>query len=61
VGPDNLPVKPFFSRRIGLDVSGAPIPVQGGARYVRRDARGGDGLLVMRQAASPAGGSAADA
>ncbi len=59
VGPDDLPVKPFFSRRIGLDAAGGPIPVQGGARYVRRDATGGDGLLVMRQGAAPAG--AADA
>jgi hypothetical protein len=56
VGPSGLPVKPFFSRRIGLDPGGTPVPIQAGARYVRRDARGGDGLLVMRQDAGPTPG-----
>jgi len=55
VGPDAMAVKPFFSRRIGLDAAGTPIPIQAGARYVRRDATGGDGLLVMRQEAAPPG------
>lgn len=52
VGPETMAVKPFFSRRIGLDAAGSPIPIQGGLRYVRRDATGGDGLLLMRQDAT---------
>lgn len=60
VGPDAQPIKPFFSRRIGVDAAGSPIPVQGGARYGRRDAGGGDGLLVMRQGAAPAGTAGAN-
>jgi hypothetical protein len=61
VGPTELPVKPFFSRRVGLDAAGLPVPIQWGARAVRRDASGGDGLLVMRQGAGPRPGEDAGA
>jgi hypothetical protein len=63
VGPDasykSIALKPFFSRRVGLDEAGGVVPIRGGARYVRRDAGGGDGLLVMRQGASPGAPSGA--
>ncbi|HWB43103.1 MAG TPA: DUF5916 domain-containing protein [Gemmatimonadales bacterium] len=42
-------VEPFFSRRIGLSDDGTPIPIQAGARLVRRDARSGLGALAIRQ------------
>lgn len=57
VGPSAMPVKPFFSRRIGLDDEGVPVRIDAGARWVRRDARGGEGLLVMRQSAAETGTS----
>ena len=42
-------LEPFFSRRIGLDNSGNPVPLDGGVRYVRRDAQSSLGLLAVRQ------------
>ncbi|MCU0618473.1 MAG: carbohydrate binding family 9 domain-containing protein [Gemmatimonadaceae bacterium] len=61
VGPDasfnSIALKPFFSRRIGLDAAGQVVPIQAGVRAVRRDARGGDGLLVIRQDATEAAGA----
>ncbi len=42
-------IQPFFSRRIGLDASGNPVALDGGARYVRRDASSSLGLLATRQ------------
>lgn len=57
VGPSDMPVKPFFSRRIGLTDVGTPVAIQGGARLVRRDEGGGDGLLIMRQAAGSVPGT----
>ncbi|MCU0648157.1 MAG: carbohydrate binding family 9 domain-containing protein [Gemmatimonadaceae bacterium] len=44
-----FPLRPFFSRTIGLDASGAPIPIQGGARAVWRSATVNAGGLLMRQ------------
>lgn len=61
VGPDAafnaIALKPFFSRRIGLDAGGGVVPIQAGARFVRRDTRGGDGLLLMRQDATETTGA----
>lgn len=48
--------KPFFSRRIGLDESGVPVPIDGGLRLVHQDARHAFGGLVMQtreQGAAP--------
>ena len=42
-------VQPFFSRRIGLDEQGAPLPILGGARYAYRTGRSTAGVLLMRQ------------
>jgi hypothetical protein len=47
---------PFFTRRIGLDDDGNTLPIQGGARYVHRDANGALGALVVRQDASARSG-----
>lgn len=42
-------IQPFFSRRIGLDATGAPIPIQGGLRYTRRGTDQTVGGLLIRQ------------
>lgn len=42
-------VQPFFSRRIGLDDFGNPIPIDAGARLVSRSARRNFGAILMRQ------------
>jgi hypothetical protein len=42
-------IQPFFSRRIGLDEQGNPIPIDAGARYVHRSADHNYGLITMRQ------------
>lgn len=50
-------IQPFFSRRIGLDDQGQPIPLAGGARLTARSSRQEFGALAMRQerlGASPA-------
>jgi hypothetical protein len=44
-------VQPFFSRRIGLDDFGNPIPIDAGARLVTRSARRNAGAILMRQRA----------
>ncbi len=44
-----LAAKPFFSRRIGLDNSGSPIPIDGGGRVTYRDTRQSGGALLIRQ------------
>ncbi|MEM1002101.1 MAG: DUF5916 domain-containing protein [Bacteroidota bacterium] len=44
---DNL--QPFFSRRIGLDNSGNPIPIEAGARFTNRSPKQSIGALVIRQ------------
>ena len=42
-------IRPFFSRRIGLDESGLPIPIDGGLRLTSRSSVQELGLLAMRQ------------
>ncbi|MDF7820707.1 DUF5916 domain-containing protein [Runella sp. MFBS21] len=55
VGPNddlsggNMRVQPFFSRRIGLDDSGNPIPIDFGGRFVYRSLKRNYGALLMRQ------------
>ena len=55
VGPNDdlsggtMRVQPFFSRRIGLDDSGNPIPIDAGARFVYRSLKRNYGAIVMRQ------------
>jgi hypothetical protein len=50
-------VRPFFTRRIGLDGDGSTIPIQAGARYVQRDAHTSLGGLLVRQEAGAATGA----
>ena len=59
--PDNsggmMHLRPFFSRVIGLDLDGNPIPIVGGGRFVSRSFKQNYGAIVMRQketAISPA-------
>ncbi len=42
-------IQPFFSRRIGLDDAGNPIPLDAGGRYVYRSLKRNFGALIMRQ------------
>lgn len=42
-------IQPFFSRRIGLDDAGNPIPLDAGGRYVYRSKKRNFGTLIMRQ------------
>ena len=44
-------IRPFFSRRIGLDQFGNPIPLDGGLRLTSRSSEQQIGLLAMRQQA----------
>ena len=50
-------LQPFFTRRIGLDDQGSPLPIIGGARYVYRAGRTNAGALVMHQDAKSVGAS----
>ena len=45
----NMRIQPFFSRRIGLDGAGNPIPLDAGGRYVFRSLKRNFGALIMRQ------------
>ena len=45
----NMRIQPFFSRRIGLDDFGNPIPLDAGGRFVYRSSKRNAGLMVMRQ------------
>ncbi|MDJ1504134.1 carbohydrate binding family 9 domain-containing protein [Xanthocytophaga agilis] len=45
----SMRIQPFFSRRIGLDDSGNPIPIDAGARMVYRSLKRNAGGIVMRQ------------
>jgi hypothetical protein len=45
----HMRIQPFFSRRIGLDELGNPIPISAGARYVHRSAKHNYGVMAMRQ------------
>ncbi len=55
VGPNedlsggNMRIRPFFSRRIGLDASGNPIPIEAGGRFVYRSTKRNAGVLAIRQ------------
>lgn len=42
-------IQPFFSRRIGLDEAGGAIPINAGARFVRRGANWNAGAMLMSQ------------
>ncbi|WP_448520205.1 DUF5916 domain-containing protein [Rhodoflexus sp.] len=42
-------IQPFFSRRIGLDAVGNPLPIVAGARYVYRSVQRNYGGILMRQ------------
>ncbi|MEM1214359.1 MAG: DUF5916 domain-containing protein [Bacteroidota bacterium] len=44
-------LQPFFSRRIGLDDSGNPIPIDAGIRFTNRSDKQNIGLLAIRQRA----------
>ncbi len=42
-------ISPFYSRRIGLDADGQPVPVTAGARVTHRSTRSSGGALLVRQ------------
>jgi hypothetical protein len=42
-------IQPFFSRRIGLDDNGNPVPIDAGARVVHRSAKHSGGAMWVRQ------------
>jgi hypothetical protein len=48
----SMRLQPFFSRAIGLDSSGNPIPIVGGGRFVYRSSKLNYGAILMRQADS---------
>jgi hypothetical protein len=48
----SMHIQPFFSRTIGLDTSGNPIPIVAGGRFVYRSSKLNYGAIVMRQADS---------
>lgn len=45
----SMRIQPFFSRRIGLDGFGNPIPIDAGGRFVYRSAKRNAGAMIMRQ------------
>ncbi len=50
----SMRIQPFFSRQIGLDASGNPIPIDFGARFVHRSTTSNYGAMLIRQRASDA-------
>lgn len=48
----SMRIQPFFSRRIGLDNTGNPIPIDAGGRFVYRSSRTNLGAMLMRQQAN---------
>ncbi|MEO5977766.1 MAG: DUF5916 domain-containing protein [Chryseolinea sp.] len=48
----SMRVQPFFSRRIGLDAKGNPVPIDAGGRFVYRSSKQNLGAIVMRQRAT---------
>ncbi|MXX85045.1 MAG: carbohydrate binding family 9 domain-containing protein [Acidobacteria bacterium] len=42
-------IAPFYSRRIGLDSEGQPVPVTAGARVTHRSTKSSGGALLVRQ------------
>jgi hypothetical protein len=47
-----MTIQPFFSRRIGLDGNGKPIPIDAGVRLVYRSVKRNFGGILMRQRAN---------
>lgn len=45
----SMRIQPFFSRRIGLDDAGNPIPIDAGGRFVYRSLRRNYGAILIRQ------------
>jgi len=45
----NMIIQPFFSRRIGLDAIGNPVPIDAGARAVYRSSKRSVGAMLVRQ------------
>jgi hypothetical protein len=54
--PDNsggmMHLRPFFSRVIGLDANGTPIPIVAGGRFVSRSLKQNYGTILMQQQAN---------
>ncbi len=48
----SMRIQPFFSRSIGLDASGRPIPLDAGGRLVHRSAKQNYGAMAIRQRTS---------
>ena len=48
-------IRPYFSRRVGLDASGNPVPIDGGARFVYRGEGQQLAALAVRQSPSAGG------
>lgn len=44
-----MQIQPFFSRRIGLNDNGDPIPIEFGGRYVHRSNKHNYGAILIRQ------------
>ncbi|MFZ9660900.1 MAG: DUF5916 domain-containing protein [Chitinophagaceae bacterium] len=45
----NMRIQPFFSRKIGLDDYGNPLPIEAGGRLVYRSGKRNMGVMLMRQ------------
>ncbi len=45
----SMRMQPFFSRSIGLDNNGKPVPIDAGGRFVYRSLKRNYGAIVMRQ------------
>jgi hypothetical protein len=45
----SMRIYPFFTRRIGLNSAGKPIPINAGLRYVHRSAKQNYGAMYIRQ------------
>ena len=45
----SMRIQPFFSRRIGLNDNGNPIPIVAGGRFVHRSSERNYGVILMRQ------------
>lgn len=45
----SMRIQPFFSRTIGLDKQGNPIPIDAGGRFVHRSSKRNYGAILMRQ------------
>jgi Domain of unknown function (DUF5916)/Carbohydrate family 9 binding domain-like len=48
IGEDGV-IQPFFSRRVGLDDNGNPLPIDAGLRYTDRTDKHNIGALLVRQ------------